>query len=179
MVLLKKQFHNTVLFTTGSLTSNGFFMLFPKWTKVWKLYIRNTAAEHWLRTSTDFRIAAITTNSHYHIVYTYQLENCGYWFFVMTKNHPSCLITQRFDCSCNIDLTFSSLWLLKGLGSKKKSMLRRCQQNLSNTSSNDWLPFMADNPLAHERTQTQTKVKSAPAGSTDTQMLALSWCFSQ
>ncbi len=28
-----------------------------------------------------FSIAAITTNNHYHIVYTYQLENWEYGFF--------------------------------------------------------------------------------------------------
>lgn len=34
-----------------------------------------------------FSDAAITTNSHYYTVYTYQFENWDYGFFLMAKNH--------------------------------------------------------------------------------------------
>lgn len=107
-----------------------------------------------------FSTAAITTSSHYYIVYTYQLENWEYGFFSMAKKLTQAVWRHReATVARGIDLAFflplNSL-TRRGKESWTKACLRAASKDLSNTGSDDWIPVIVDNPLARACTHTHT-----------------------
>ena len=132
-------------------------------------FIQHVDTEHWLWTS------AITPNSHYHVVYTYQLENCEYGFLLMAKITQAVWLHRDASTAATlISLVLPSSCPKKGKENRTKVCLRADNKIQSNTRSRDWVPFIVDNPLAH--THTHTQMNATPAVSTNTHKQIWPFC---
>lgn len=145
-IITKAVFHMTSLLSIiGRLTVNWLLCLSQSALKYESLIQHPTHCYSALITNL-FRF--LQHCSHYHIVFTYQLENCEHWFFFMPWNYASCLIGA-------LALTLISPLLLSDLLIQKRSEFQikdfhgADNKTCLTLAAIIGLLFTADFPLAH------------------------------